>query len=375
MTVFFNSICFLGKSAAGAFRRLALVLPFFLILWPARGAEIPLLLHWNHQSQFAGYYVAAEKGFYRKRGRDAVIRRGGSDIDQAALLAGTNPVFCTTMLFTALACRDKGVPVIHLAQVVNRPNFCLVAWKNRGISRPEDLGGRKVSFWIGAFEAPYRDFFKRYRLAPLVEPQYYSVNLFLRGGVDACAAMYYNEYHTLLQCGVDPEDLTVFKTWEHGFDCPEDGIYCTAQTAADPAMCHDIVEASLEGWQYARDHREEALDIVMGYVRRDHVPTNRAHMQWMLDKMLDSIFPGPGDRWRFGVLERESYDRAVALLRGQAQIKSAPAFDDFHPPSFACGVTTEGRPSSSFACGVTTEGRPSPSFVCGVTTEVSGVSH
>lgn len=293
--------------------------------------EATLLLHWNHQAQFAGYYVAKDKGFYQKRGREVVVKRGGYDVDALKCMAGSNPVFCTTMLFTALGYRDKGFPIVHLAQVVNRANFTLVAWKSRGILKPEDLQGRRISVWLGEFEAPYEDFFKRYQLHPVIEPQYFTVNLFLRGGVDACAAMYYNEYHTILQCGVNPEELTIFKTWEHGFDCPEDGIYCTEQTAANqPALGRDVVEASLEGWVYAREHPEEALDIVMGYVRRGHVPTNRAHMKWMLGKMLDSIFPGPGDQWQFGILSRERYDRAVKLLREQGLIKAAPAFSNFH---------------------------------------------
>lgn len=259
------------------------------------------------------------------------IKQGGYDVDVLKCMAGTNPVFCTTMLFTALGYRDKGFPIVHLAQVVNRANFSLVAWKNRGIVKPEDLQGRRVSVWRGEFESPYDGFFKRYKIHPVIEPQYFTVNLFLRGGVDACAAMYYNEYHTILQCGVDPEELTTFKTWEHGFDCPEDGIYCTERTAAaQPILCRDVVEASLEGWAYARDHQDEALDIVMGYVRRGHVPTNRAHMRWMLREMLLSIFPGPADKWRFGVLSRESYESAVKLLCEQGLIKAAPAFEKFH---------------------------------------------
>ena len=301
------------------------------LLLSAGGEEATLLLHWSHQSQFAGYYVAKDKGFYQKRGRDVVIKRGGYDVDMCKCMAQTNPVFCTTMLFTALGYRDKGLPIVHLAQVVNRANFSLVAWKNRGIVKPEDLQGRRVSVWLREFEAPYDGFFKRYQIHSVIDPQYFTVNLFLRGGVDACAAMYYNEYHTIFQCGVDPEELTIFKTWEHGFDCPEDGIYCTERTAASqPALCRDVVEASLEGWEYARDHQDEALDIVMGYVRRDHVPTNRAHMRWMLREILLSIFPGPKDKWRFGVLSPESYDRAVKLLRDQNLIRSAPSFDDFH---------------------------------------------
>jgi len=305
---------------------------------------VTFLLHWSHQAQFAGYYVAKEKGFYKKRGRDVLIRRGGYDVDMRACLAESKPVFCTTMLFTALEKRNEGVPLVHLAQVVNRANFTLVAWKKDGIFKPEDLQGRRVSLWLKEYEAPYGGFFKRYNLQLVKEPQFFTVNLFLRRGmdmrhgVDACSAMYYNEYHKILQCGIDPEELTVFEMWKYGSDFPEDGIYCLAETtAAKPDLCRDIAEASLEGWIYAREHQEETLDIVMDYVRRGHVPTNRAHMRWMLEKILVSIFPGPGAGWQFGVLSRKSYDNSVRLLLEQKLIGSAPSFEEFHPSAFACG--------------------------------------
>lgn len=295
------------------------------------GDEVTFLLHWRHQSQFAGYYVAKEKDFYKKRGHDVVIKRGGYDVDARACLADGNPVFCTTMLFKALEIRDTGFPLVHLAQVINRANFTLVAWKKSGIFKPEDLQGRCVSLWINEFEAPYDNFFKRYQLQPVREPQFFTVNLFLRHGVDACAAMYYNEYHTILQCGIDSGELTTFKLWEYGADFPEDGIYCPEQTVTNNSdLCRDIVAASLEGWRYARDHQEETLDIVMDYVRRDHVPANRAHMKWMLEKIIASIFPGPGDAWQFGVLSGECYDRTVKLLREQKRIRAAPPFSEFH---------------------------------------------
>ena len=359
-----------------ALQRLFVTILITLFSLSANAGEVTFLLHWSHQAQFAGYYVAKDKGFYQKRGRDVVIQRGGYDVNARACMAEDNPVFCTTMLFTALEIRDKGFPLVHLAQVVNRANFTLVAWKKRGILKPEDLQGRRVTLWLKEYEAPYGGFFKRYGLHPVIEPQFFTVNLFLRGGVDACAAMYYNEYHTMLQCGVDPEELTTFNMWEHGADFPEDGIYCTEQIAtSQPALCRDIVEASLEGWIYAKDHPEEALDIVMEYVRRGHVPTNRAHMKWMLEKMLASIFPGPRDAWQFGVLSPERYDHAVMLLREQKLIRGAPAFDEFHPPSSrgarALG-TTELRPSSSRGARtlVTTEDKPSSS-TGGVTSVVA----
>ena len=315
----------------GVLQLLGSVIIAAFIMPSAPGAEVMLLLHWNHQAQFTGYYVAKEKGFYQKHGVDVVIQRGGSDVDGRRWMREGRATFCTTMLFTALEMNDEGLELVHLAQLVNRSNFTIVAWKNRGIIKPEDLQGRRVSLWRKEFEAPYDGFFKRYRLSPVIEPQYYTVNLFLRRGIDACAAMYYNEYHTILQSGIDPGELTVFRLREHGLDFPEDGLYCLARTVTDqPGTCRAMVAASREGWAYAKDHPDEALEIVMRYIRQNHIPTNRAHMKWMLEKMLLSIFPVAGDTWQFGELTREQYERAARLLREQGLIRSAPVFENFH---------------------------------------------
>jgi NitT/TauT family transport system substrate-binding protein len=92
------------------------------------------------------------------------------------------------------------------------------------------------------------------------------------------------------------------------------------------------VEATLEGWEYAREHPEEALDMVMKYVERAHVPTNRGHMRWMLEALLPRIFPESPDLWEPGVLSPEDYRRATeALFRGK-RINSLFPYEDFVIP-------------------------------------------
>jgi len=67
---------------------------------------------------------------------------------------------------------------------------------------------------------------RKYDLTVQVVPQSFSVNLFLRDGVDVASAMWYNEYHTILNCGIDPDEPTTFFFHEHGLNFPENGIYC-----------------------------------------------------------------------------------------------------------------------------------------------------
>ena len=297
---------------------------------PASPTPATLMLLWTPQSQFAGYYVALDKGFYKQHGLDVTLVRGGPDRDQVEYLKNRKADFAILWLTTALAARENGEPVIHLGQVINRSNLALVGWKDRGIRTIKDLDKRKISLWGGYFRPAFMSFFRANGVKPDILLQNYSINLFLRHGVDACSVMRYNEYHVLYQSGFEQDELTTF--FLSDFDCslPEDGIYCLEETfRKKPEVCRAIMEASLEGWRYAAEHREEALDIVMKEVREGHVPTNRSHMRWMLNTMLDSIFPAkPGD-WRVGILSGDAYRKTAKMLKQAGLISDAPPFKSF----------------------------------------------
>jgi NitT/TauT family transport system substrate-binding protein len=291
---------------------------------------LTLILQWAPQSQFAGYYVALDKGIYAKHGLDVTILRGGPDREQVDYLLDGRAQFATRWLTTALEDVDRGAPLKHVAQIINRSNLALVGWRDRGITGVEDLEGRRVGIWEGQFRPPFIAFFRARGIHPHIIPQNYSINLFLRGGVEACSAMIYNEYHMIFQAGVDEEELVLFPLATDEMPLPEDGIYCLRETfEADPSVSQALAEASIEGWRYAAEHPEEALDIVMKYVREAHVPTNRAHMRWMLEKILPTIFPARDGLWEPGRLCPNAYRKTADMMIEQGLIREAPAFEAF----------------------------------------------
>jgi NitT/TauT family transport system substrate-binding protein len=300
----------------------------------AHGAEkVTIALQWVPQSQFTGYYLALDKGFYRKRGLDVAILHCGPEQNSMDRLADGTAEFATTFLTSALRRRDSGLPVINISQIVNRSTAMLIVRKKSGIHSLQDLNGRRVSLWAGDFAAPFEAVLASRGVSPGRRfVQNYSVNLFLLNGVDACSAMYYNEYHMLYQAGLDQDELITFPLADYGCNVPEDGIYCLASTwKARPRQSRDFTEATMEGWRYARAHPDEALESVMRRVVSAGIPTNRAHMKWMLEKILPGILPEPKDSWRAGVLSRVDYGRAASLLKKQGFIRSAPEYDEFHP--------------------------------------------
>jgi NitT/TauT family transport system substrate-binding protein len=298
--------------------------------------HVKVVLHWDHQAQFAGYYIALDKGFYAAEGLDVTIIRGGPDVRPCEMVADGKAEFCTTMLSTALEKRESGIQLALLAQVVNRSNFEIVTWKKPDgpngpeITKPSDLNGRKVAIWEQDFRLPYLAFFEVQKIDAQVLPEYYSLSLFMNHGADACSATRYNEYHWLLQHGVKESDIVVFPLWNYGVPLPEDGIYALESTwAKDPAMCRAFARASLKGWEYAKENPDEALDAVMDRVESVQLPTNRPHMRWMLNEMLASIFPGDNGGWTFGKLSEKSYRQTCLMLKRHDAIQDWPQYASF----------------------------------------------
>lgn len=288
------------------------------------------MLQWTHQAQFAGYYMAQEKGIYAEHGLDVTILRGGPDRDQGEYLREGRADFATRWLVSALKDASQGIAVRNIAQIVNRSNAVLIAWKDRGIEGVHDLDGRRVGVWQGQFRPPFITFFQAHGIQPKIIQQNYSINLFLQRGVDACGAMYYNEYHMIFQAGIDEDELVVFSLVSTEMPFPEDGIYCLQKTLENrPEVCRAMAAASLEGWKYAADHPEETLDTVMHYARASKVPANRPHMRWMLTVMLSSIFPEYVGDWEIGRLSRNDYSRTVDMLISHGMITDAPLFEEF----------------------------------------------
>lgn len=296
----------------------------------AAGDQVSFIPQWTPQSQFAGYYVAHDKGFYAARGLDVKILRGGPDFPPSELLSAGKADFGTMFLTTAVVKRAQGVKIINIGQIVQRSALMLVARKSSGINVPADMNGKKVALWGEEFQIQPRAFFQQQHLAVKILQQGTTMNLFLRGGVEVASAMWYNEYYRIIQAGIDPEELTTFLLADYGLKFPEDGIYCLESTfQKDPGRCINFVQASIDGWKYAFAHPDEALDIVMKYVNAANLPTNRPQQQWMLARMADIIQP-PGAAIPMGCLEEETYNQVARELKNNGFIEKIPDFHRFY---------------------------------------------
>jgi NitT/TauT family transport system substrate-binding protein len=298
------------------------------------GAEIALKKasfcpQWIPQAQFAGYMVALDKGFYREAGLDLNLMVGGPQKPAFVALESGEATFCTDWLSSGIEKKASGLPVVNLAQISQRSALMLIAKKKNGIERLQNLNDKKVGLWQGQFYIQPKAFFEKYGLKVNIIPNYSSVSLFLKGGVDAMSAMWYNEYHTIINSGLNPDDLSVFFFSKLGLNFPEDGIYCMEKTLREhPKMCEAFVQASIKGWLYAFENQDEALNIVMKHAKAAHTGTNKAHQRWMLACMKKLIVPEGGARM-MGKLNLADYALVCDVLRDSRLIHRPPKYDDF----------------------------------------------
>jgi len=310
------------------------ILLCLLFLPVVEAAEKPLkkasfLPQWSPQAQFAGYYVAYEKGFYRKHGIDLTILQGGSDRPPLLFLTEGKTDFASSWLSAGLRWRSSGHKVINICQIVQRSALMLIAKKSHHITKPRDMDGKKVSLWGDEFQIQPRAFFRKYDLNVEIIPQSFSVNLFLRDGVDVASATWYNEYHTLINSGLNPDELTTFFFHDHGLNFPEDGIYTLEETfERDPSLSCAFVKASIEGWVYAFSHLEESLDIILRFIEQAKIPANKTHQKWMLNRMRDltAFSDQPGS---IGVLQPTDYQRVSHVLKESGLMDTEPDYESF----------------------------------------------
>lgn len=290
--------------------------------------QVSLMPQWIPQAQFAGYMVAQEKGFYRDLGIDLTLLQGGPGMSPFEMLVSGKATFCTCWLSNAIQERALGKKIVCLAQIIQRSSLMLVARPH--VKVPENLNGKKVGLWAGHFYLQPMMFLKKHGVSVEIIPNYSSIALFLAGAVDAMAAMWYNEYHLILNSGIDADELTVFFMNQTGRNFPEDGLYTLQETyEADPQTCKDFVEASLRGWRWAFDHEEGALDIVMRHADAAHTGTNRSHQRWMLQRMKDLVLAAGSDS-HLGKLSSRDYEYVSNVLKKNHFIEDIPSYENFY---------------------------------------------
>ncbi len=282
--------------------------------------------HWLPQAQFSGYYMAAEKGIYEKYGLYVDILTGGPNFPIKDVIQDKNVDFVSDFLSGGIKnyCRYKNI--VNIGQYSQRSALMFIARKSSGIETPQDFNGKRIGIWRSDFQELPMAFLKKFNIEAEIIPITFTVNLFLRGGVDIMCVMWYNEYHQVVNTGIDFDELNTFFFTDYGLDYPEDGIFCKAEFfEKNPELCESFVKATMEGWKYAFEHKNETLDVVIALMRENNVAANRAHQQWMLNRMQDIIdVENKNEK-----LDFDDYMKTAEILLNSNQIEFIPDYKVF----------------------------------------------
>lgn len=235
--------------------------------------DVTLQLKWVTQAQFAGYYVALDKGFYEEEGLNVTIKPGGPDIAPAQVIAGGGADVVLDWMPSALASREKGLDLVNIAQPFKASGMMLTCRKDAGIASPADFPDKTLGVWFFGNEYPFLSWMSKLGLKTdgsaggvTVLKQGFNVDPLLQKQAACVSTMTYNEYWQVIDAGLSPEELVVFKYEDEGVSTLEDGMYVLGSNLEDPAFKDKMVRfvrASMKGWKYAEANTDEAADIVL----------------------------------------------------------------------------------------------------------------
>ncbi|MDX6435394.1 MAG: NitT/TauT family transport system substrate-binding protein [Gaiellaceae bacterium] len=296
----------------------------------AAATKVTLQLKWVTQAQFAGYYAAAAKGYYRQAGLDVRIKVGGPDVTPEQVVAGGQAEFGLDWLPSLLAFRDKGTKLINIAQVFSRSGMTQLTWKSSGITTVAQMRGKKVGNWLLGNEYELFAALTRAGMDPAnnkgvtIVKQPFDMNLFMNRQIDSASAMTYNELAQVLETK-NPKtgkltklsDLNVIKMQDIGTGMLEDGIFTTEKWINDKshqAIAKKFLAASFKGWIWCRDHANDCVKTVLA-----QGPTLLGgHQKWQMNEINALVWP---NKLGIGIMDKAAYARTARIAKQFGAIK------------------------------------------------------
>jgi NitT/TauT family transport system substrate-binding protein len=278
--------------------------------------KVTVQLKWLPQAQFAGYYVAQSKGYYKAEGLDVTIKPGGPDISPVQVIAGNGADVVVNWMPDALAAREAGVPLVNIAQVFNQSGLMLTCKKSSGVTSPKDLKGKTLGVWYGGNEYPFLNWMAKlgYKDTDIkILKQGFNVDPLLQNQAACISTMIYNEYWQVVDAGIKESDLVTFFYEKEGVASLEDGLYVMEAKLKDPAFVARMgkfLKATFKGWNDAVKNPAEAAKIVVA-ADSSGSATEKVQKRQMenVAKLITTASTA-----KMGYLEPAAYERTVKVL-------------------------------------------------------------
>lgn len=285
--------------------------------------EVRVQLQWVAQSQFAGYFVANDLGFYEDECLDVEILEGAVEIVPQTVLATGGAEFGLAWVPKALVSREQGADIVNIAQVFERSGTLEVSFADSGIESPEDWAGKTVGNWGFGNEYELTAAIELFGVEPVeLVGQNFDMLALLNGELDAAEAMIYNEYAQLLEAEnpdtgelYQPDDFNIIDFNEVGTAMLQDAVWVNADWIAEEGnedVAVRFLKATFRGWIHCLDNFDECVEVVL-----DNGSTlGESHQAWQLNEILGLIFPASNG---IGVMNESLWDQTVEVATGQIE--------------------------------------------------------
>lgn len=268
----------------------------------AASKKVVVRLKWVNQAQFAGFYAAQEKGYYKQAGLDVEIRPGGSDFPAVQMVTSGSEDFGVTGADQILLSRVQGAEIVAISVIYKQTPFSLMTLKKSGITKMKDLIGKKVAVKLGGNEElTYRLMLRKAGIAAnSIEefPVKYDISPLLSGQVVAFPGYSINETLAAGELGYAVNEI---KPADYGINLYADTLFTTQKVIEkDPRMVKAFTQATMKGWQYAINHPDEAASFGLKYDNQLKI----AHEKAMMKASLPFLHVGSG---KLGVMDTKAW--------------------------------------------------------------------
>jgi NitT/TauT family transport system substrate-binding protein len=296
--------------------------------------KVTLQLKWVPQAQFAGYYAALDRGYYKAAGLDVTIKPGGPNIIPEQVVAGGGAQFGIDWLPSLLASRDQGTKLVNIAQVFARSGMTQITWKSSGIKTIKQMKHKKVANWLGGNQWDLFAALTKYGIDPnsskdvTIVQEPFTMDFFVKHQVDSASAMTYNEIAMVLE-SKNPatgklfkrSDMNIIPFQNVGTAMLEDGMFATQSylsSAANRKIATKFIGASLAGWIYCRDHVKSCVNITL----KAGPTLPKGHQTWMMNEINKLIWPNTTG---IGMMDTAAFNRTAHIAKQFKVIKKLPS--------------------------------------------------
>lgn len=279
--------------------KILLIILFFTFSYSQE--KVTLQLKWFHQFQFAGYYVAKEKGFYSEVGLDVEIKERDfkfNNIEQVINNQAQYGVADSALLFYKIQNR----PVVIIAPIFQHSANILIALKSSGISTPYDLNDKNISMYANDIDSfSILAMLKKFNLKPKILDERKSDDYLklINSEIDLTSAYLSNEIFYFKEKNID---INIINPMYYGFDFYGDMLFTSEEEAINhPLRVENFKNATLKGWEYALNHKEEVIDLIYNKYSnkksKEHLRFEAEKIEEMIDKKRVPL--GSIDKGRF----------------------------------------------------------------------------